>query len=483
MDPTLLRESVRRGLFRVVSLFDSAATEQESAVALRARYEKALPRLSQQGVAKQLGLSKGDLEQHFSKLLREAVSEGTATRGGTAESIAQLRLLIWIERILRLKDPSGPPVLLETQPPNELAKKQVRAMELALRAFISERYGRQDLLIERLKVLFRSEMVTGWLAKAEPGNVLTGTLFRELAEIFTHQAEWPRYQALYDDGIVLFMKDRRATIRTFLEDVGSIRNTVAHHKELTAAQVELLNLYYTELADPIQRLFREGQTSVNPAALLDADHGVVERYFLSLREDVQRIEGRTVGVERNLQTVQGDVADIGDRTRRTHMSVGLIGVLLTLAAVSVIYVILRARSELAQDYRSLGWLTLATGQPREKAASLLVQGQVWMGNQDVSFGNTDLRMVAERGGTVEARAILTGKLNPRQVGDQEAIEFDVPSGADTLTTCFSVPSAKLGGLYTVMQRFALPSGPEGMELAPLGAAQVVPVDRSYCRGK
>ena len=479
MNATLLNESLRRGLLRVVKLFDPVAGDNESSLELRARYEKCLPRRGKESLASDLGLNKGELEQHFSKLLREAIPlTSAAPRSETAESIAQLRLLIWIEKILRQKDPSGPPVLLEVQPAGELAKKQVRAMELALRAFVSERYGRQDLLIERLQVLFNSGLVTGWLAAAEPGNVLTGTLFSDLANIFTHESEWPRYEAIYDEGIVLFMKDRRETIRAFLQDVVSIRNTVAHHKELTAVQIELLNIYYSELADPIQKLYKDGKTKVDPSAFMEADRGVIERYFVTLREDLQRIEGRTLGVERDLQEVQSDVVVIGHRTRRTYMSLGLIGILLTLAALSVVYVVLRVRSGLAHDYRSLGWVTLAAARAKGITS---VQGQVWMGDQNASFGDADLRIVAESSGAVDAKTDLTGKLNPRQLGDQEAIEFNIPWGADTLTTCFSVPSAKLGGVYTVEQRFAIQAKPEVMELSPLGAPQVVQVDRSYCR--
>ena len=455
MDAYLLSESLRRGLFSVIVLINPAAIESDSLITLRAHYDDAVRTGTKKKVAANLSLSDSELEQHFAPRLKRAIPNHKSTTAAEplVGLIAQLRLLIWIEIILKRTHKASPQLLLEAQQSEVIAKKQVRAVEMVLRALINEKYGDQDALIERLRMLFKSTIVDRWLSDAGPGNILTGTLFSELASIFTHKDEWANYSPLYEEfQPVVYLRENRETIQTFLEDIRFIRNDVAHYKELSGVQVELLHIYYSQLVDPIQRLFESGRTKVDPTAIMNVDASALDRYFQILREDIEDIGERTREIERELKSVQSGVQTIEKRTRRTHLSIKVIIIGLVFTVIVGAYIIYSGRKALALDYRSLGWVTLSPG---EVGRPISVQGQVWMGNQKVSFADAQLNVVAQRGGSLLERLDLTDRLNPRQVGAQQAIAFQVPEGTDTLVTCFSVPSVTLGHQYTVVERFDL----------------------------
>jgi hypothetical protein len=479
MDHKLLDESFRRALFRVVSLIDPDALESESIPALRHRYDKAIQIQSTERVATGLALSRVEVEQFLTPRVRAASSSEKQNQGAEVpgQGLAKLRALVWLEIVLTRKLKSKPN-LLKADVPEELARRELRALELVLRAFITEQYEGQSALIERLRTLFKLKAVDDWLANAEPGSILTGTLFSDLASIFTHREEWPRYREIYSGSQALaYLKSNREVIRSYLDDIRFIRNSVAHHKDLSAVEIELLNLYYGQLVDPIQRLFEAGRTRVDPRSVLEVNPSTLETYFSSLRRDVEDLGQRTQEIERDLKTVHEEVGTINRRTQRTHISVAAVLVLLLAGGSLLVYAILRIRSSIAHDYKSLGWLTLSSS---VEGTNVSLQGEAWMGNQQVSFGSAKLRTVARRGNEILARSDLSSRFDPRQVGGQSPISFDVPTRTDSVTTCFSIWSSKLEGTYTVIQKFGLRPGSSMADLPSIANEQVVKGEATPC---
>ena len=366
MNKRLLDESFRRSLHRVVLFADAAAQAGESVAALQERFNVALQRRSAKVLASELGLSLEELEKELTPRLRAAsrLQGGEPeTASAQASNLAVLRALAWMEVVLTRKEKARPELLgEEEQPSEERARKQLRALELILRAFVNEAYPDQEVLLERLRLLFKTKAVDQWLAKAQPDDVLTGTVFQDLARVFTHEQEWPRYEPVYSRAQALnYLRDKRKAISAYLEDVRVIRNYVAHCKELSAVQIELLDTYYGILVDPIQQIFYEGRTGVDPRRFLEVDKAALEEYFTRLQGDVEELGQRTRAIEQNLEEVHTDVGTIGRRARSTHRRVTAMVVVLLAAVGAAIYAMHRVRSEVAHDYKSLGWVVLSAG--------------------------------------------------------------------------------------------------------------------------
>ncbi|MEE2779486.1 MAG: STY4199 family HEPN domain-containing protein, partial [Myxococcota bacterium] len=126
------------------------------------------------------------------------------------------------------------------------------------------------------------------------------------------------------DGHLVFLKDRRKTSQDFLEDIRRMRNAVAHNKSLSAAQLQLLNLYFEDLTTPLQGAFDRGDSQVNPDDYLEATPAELASYFKDLQEDVLDIKD--------------DIADLQDALGATEEKVrGLQGGVLTIVSSILVF--------------------------------------------------------------------------------------------------------------------------------------------------
>lgn len=269
--------------------------EDESWDELARRYSEIKSRLGRQTVAGKMALSDSDLAA-FDSSLREAMrrlqrwrpeSDEVETRNA---AIAALRLLGWLESL------AGRPIgfTLELSLPvarsEEIGRRQVRALELILRSLITEHYGEQAALVQRLKELLSEKVVQQWLTAADRGDVLSGTSFSELASLFVAKEEFPGYEPFYrETPFLTLLSEKRVTIRHYLDDIRRIRNTLAHNKRVTPLQIALLDLYYEELVEPLQEAFDQGRTQVNPDLHLDASAAELDAYFSRLGNDLQGV--------------------------------------------------------------------------------------------------------------------------------------------------------------------------------------------------
>jgi hypothetical protein len=328
MEGYSLFNCVHQTVNEIVTLIDPATPSDLDIRELRLRYDRALQIQGKAGVSKVLGLTAAELEQGFGPALRRALAfAADDSSHGVDRTIAYLRFLNWAETVA---DKPGIALSVSNLPqetPEILAQKQVRALELVLRALVTEHYQSQDKLISRLKSLFKSDVVQQWLRDATKGDVLSGTLFSDLASIFTHKQEFQNYEHIYSSSNVLtFLKHRRDTIRYFLEDIRFLRNRIAHHRPLKPAQIELLNIYYEQVVEPIQLIFDQGSTRVNPDALLDTDDSSLHVYFSRLKADMSTLDERTLTISHGVEEIKAGVGDIRRRT----------GVILAGVALSVI---------------------------------------------------------------------------------------------------------------------------------------------------
>lgn len=290
-----------------------------------------------------LGLSESDLAA-FEAALRDG--ERTSRRlqepgAGPAERrnalLADVRLLGWLEGLA----PRVPGGLVDGALPapgsEEVGRKQVRALELIVRSLITESYVGQEALLQRLRQAFSEAAARAVAAKADPGDVLSGLTFSELAALFVSREEFARYEGLYaDTPFLTLLRERRRTIQAFLDDVRRIRNHLAHNKRVTDTQLTLLDLYYEEIAGPVQTAFDQGRTRVDPGAHLEARREDLERFAARLTEDVQAVRDDLGALRADLVArlgaVAADTADLrrgqrGLQRRLALVGAGVLGVL------------------------------------------------------------------------------------------------------------------------------------------------------------
>ncbi len=335
MRPADLLPRVQPALARFVAwLAGDAPAAAESLDALAKRYGEAKSRLGRQAVAARLGLGEADLAA-FDTALREAVrrierlppeAPGFESRNAV---IAALRLLSWLETFQQ-RNPDFR-VDLDLPTGNEdVGRKQVRALELILRSLVTERHEDQPHLIAHLKELLSEKVVQQWLAAADRGDVLSGTTFSELASLFVSTQEFPRYEPLYlQTPFLTLLKEKRVTIRHFLDDIRRVRNLLAHNKRVTPLQVQLLDLYYQELVEPLQEAFDQGRTKVNPDLYLDVSEAELDGYFSRLSDDVKAVRDDLAELRAEmtgrLERLQDDTTQIrstGERVEQRTKAAG-----------------------------------------------------------------------------------------------------------------------------------------------------------------
>ncbi|WP_318369886.1 STY4199 family HEPN domain-containing protein [Enterobacter sp.] len=162
------------------------------------------------------------------------------------------------------------------------ALAQLRAIELMIASLVYEAWPDSVRLSNHLKTQFGVDRVRRWLKLGERNDVLSGMLFSELALLLVDKKEFSQhYAGLFDDpaALTLFVEPRK-TLQIFLDDIRQIRNTVTSQHPLTPVQLSLLDNYFPQITDAVQRAFNEGRTKTSPAALqavgVDELHGFWE---------------------------------------------------------------------------------------------------------------------------------------------------------------------------------------------------------------
>ena len=269
-------------------------------------------------VAETLGLG----ESHFQDFLKDLrklraylqVAE-VSEQSNCNVQIAALRLMDWFGEISRTIDALQPIVVKST---DDFAKgrgyKQIRAAELVIRSLISETYGNQEKLLKAIHNLFkREETISKIKNNAELGDIISGTDFSQLMALFLNPDDYNKYyQPIYDSVPFLsFLRNKRETLQLFLDDIRRIRNRIAHHRPLTSAQIELLDLYYDQILGPIQSAHDDGHVRVNPDAHMDVSDKDLEGYIGQIKEDLGEIKKDLGVIKEDLGEIKKDLGVIG----------------------------------------------------------------------------------------------------------------------------------------------------------------------------
>ena len=100
------------------------------------------------------------------------------------KNVSTLRLIGWLETISKTTEEDFNVNIDKIISDENMAIKQVRALELLLRDIILTHTGGKDSLLAELHGLFKSDIINKWLNNADETGVLSGTTFSELSSLF-----------------------------------------------------------------------------------------------------------------------------------------------------------------------------------------------------------------------------------------------------------------------------------------------------------
>lgn len=237
-------------------------------------------------VAKQLNLNDAEMSEFTLqlRLLQQRVPQYESGQEVTEnQRIVAVRFVTALEH-LRLQQPLltySTDIASGSDAQQQQAHKQVRAIELMIKGLIQQAWPDQVRLNNHLKTLFNADRVRRWLKLGDISDVLSGMMFSELAQLLVDKKEFSRYySSLFNDPTMLtLLVEPRKTLQTFLDDIRLIRNCITVQQALSPAQLILLDSYYAQIAQPVQRAFEEGRTRINPAGLLSVDAGELHDFW------------------------------------------------------------------------------------------------------------------------------------------------------------------------------------------------------------
>jgi TolB-like protein len=255
--------------------------------------------------------------------------------------IVSFRLVLWLETICKNLNITFN--IEEAISNEELAVKQVRALELIIRDVVNDNLGGKDNVLLKLQQLFKQEAVEKWLKNGDETGVLSGTTFSELSNIFLDKNIFKGLQEIFDSEGINLSGDSRDFLRKILEDIRLIRNAIAHNKRVSKIQVEALNEYYRTIAN----LIKDSKTnSINPDSYLDLDKANIESFLSSLKEDNKTVSIGLEELKNNVNEVKSDTSTI-----RKRSSFVLIGIFLLLISSCLIIYFVSKQSGTSDEMR------------------------------------------------------------------------------------------------------------------------------------
>jgi TolB-like protein len=306
-------------------------------------YKNLKSKLSAKEIAKKFGISENMLIE-----FEEALKQYFQFRDLPNKSrLACFRISLWLETICNNLNIQFN--IEESISNEELAIKQVRALELMIRDIVNENLGGKQNVLAKLQELFKQDLVDKWLKSADETGVLSGTTFSELSNIFLDKNVFKSVEEIFESSQLQLSKTSRESLRYILEDIRLIRNAVAHNKKISIIQVEALNEYYRNI---VQLISSSKTNSINPNNYLDLDKVQMESFISSLKEDNKLI---SIGIEE----IKSDVIDIKKNTHSTRKNTKIIiaGISLLIILTGAIFYFVSRQSgsteEMSQDIKDV----------------------------------------------------------------------------------------------------------------------------------
>lgn len=271
--------------------------------------------------------SKFKLNEFMFADFEEALRQFFTNRDDRVKSrLSCFRVGLWLETICKNLDLSFS--LNESISNEELAIKQVRALELMIRDIVNEKMGGRENVLLKLRDLFKQDIVEKWLKCADETGVLSGTTFSELSSIFLDKDVFKSVEDIFENSDLKLSRTGRESLRYILEDIRLIRNAVAHNKRISNVQIEALNAYYLTIA----QMIKDSNTiNINPDRYLDLDKANMESFLTGLKEDGRAISINIDELKSSVEDVRTQVSAVG---KRSLVIVG--GVLLILISTGAI---------------------------------------------------------------------------------------------------------------------------------------------------
>lgn len=289
-------------------------------------YKKIKSSLSGKTLAQKLMITEAMLSE-----FEEALKQYFQFRDVNEKSrLACFRISLWLETIC--KNLNLPFSLEESISNEEIAIKQVRALELIIRDVVNENLGGKKNVLSKLQELFKQDVIDKWLKSADETGVLSGTTFSELSNIFLDKNIFKSLEELVENSQLKLSKSNRDSLRYILEDIRLIRNSIAHNKKISSIQIEALNEYYRAIAN----LIKESKSNkINPDSYFDLDKVNMEGFISSLKEDNKAIVLSVEEIKIDVKEVRKDTTSI---RKRTSLIIGGISLILILTGV-ILYVV------------------------------------------------------------------------------------------------------------------------------------------------
>ena len=326
----MLIEQIQKSLDDIIKLLDSSCDyfNQDS-------FKKIKSVKSAKVLSGELGINEQMLTE-FEEAIRQFYAFKDDT---TRKKLACFRISLWLETIS--KNLNIPFDIDEALSNEELAVKQVRALELIIRDVVTGNLGGNENVLTKLQSLFKQDIVDKWIKSADQTGVLSGTTFSELSNIFLDKNIFKSVEEIFNSSSIQLTKTTRDSLRYILEDIRLIRNAIAHNKKISKIQIEALNEYYCTIA----KLLRESKASaINPEKYLDLSKANMESFISELKEDNKLISGNIEEVKENVKDIKKDTGSIKKR-----MITALIGILLILIVTGSILIMVKKQSDSSSE--------------------------------------------------------------------------------------------------------------------------------------
>ena len=270
-------------------------------------------KLSSSKLASLIQLNEGMLNE-FEEALRQFYTHQNDSKKGR---LACLRVALWLETIT--KNMSIPFEFEKALSSEEIAIKQVRALELIIRDVITEQLGGKENVILKLQELFKQDVIDKWIKSADQSGVLSGTTFSELSNILLDKNIFKGIEEIFHSSEIELSKSTRDSLRYILEDIRVIRNAIAHNKKVSNIQIEALNEYYKTIADILKNAKK---TQIDPGTYLDLSKSNMEDFIASLKEDNKEISGNIESIKKSIDTINVNIdkgfSEINEKTEKIH---------------------------------------------------------------------------------------------------------------------------------------------------------------------
>jgi len=409
-----------------------------------------------------------DFLKALRKLRNYLNSESSYIENERVIQIASLRLLDWFDLISKELPKCKPILRIELDEKKGI--KQVRAAELIIRSLIGEKYGDQVALQKFIREYFVNEDIyQDILSRSANGDILSGTNFSQLIALFLKKEEYKeKYSTIYESTPFLkYQKEKRDTLSLFLEDIRRIRNDIAHLKPLSYSKIELLNIYYEEIVNPIQDAHNRGHVHVDPAEHLEMDDKQLGEYR-------EKIKDELANINKELIQVSGNVGWIRSHLRWIIFGLPLVALLLSLST----YLIQQVRSSteiiqgktsvlskassveqnaIDQDPSTIGLINLKLEDSTEKSKTfkdISISASVYLNLRGSSFKDVLVNAIIETTSLPKNTLNISALLAQSNATDAQVVQFRVPADTKHISVCMTANHPTLHQPYTAIWSYA-----------------------------